>query len=637
MTRLSRARIAYFHDVFMAAASFLIAFYLRVGDAFVFYPIEFILLGTALFTAVSAGVFWFMRLYRGVWGYASLNDMMAITRAVTLALLVFLPLMFLVTRLQDLPRSLLLINWFVLLALLGGPRILYRIFKDRSLAEVMTRDGHQRVPVLLIGAGDGTELFLRAMGQPGAGYRVVGILDRDGGHVERKIHGVDVLGRLEEIGPAVERLSRHAQRPRRLIITSQKLEGAQVRALLEFAEAHGMPLDRLPSLTDFKTGVSDRIEVKPVAIEDLLGRPQAVLDREGMRALIAGRRILVTGAGGTIGSELVRQVSDFGPARLSLLDNSEHGLYGADLELGERHPDLARDAILGDVRDAGRIAEVVRGLAPELVFHAAALKHVPVVEAHPAEGVLTNTIGTRNLADACRANGVGAMVLISTDKAVNPVNVMGATKRVAESYCQALDIAEAAREGGTRYVTVRFGNVLGSTGSVVPLFQRQLAAGGPLTVTDAGMTRYFMTTREAVELVLQASVLGLGGAAEAGKIYVLDMGEPVRILDLAKQMIRLAGLHPESDVEIVFTGPRPGEKLHEALFHDAERPVPTERAGILLAAPRAADDAFLSRAIAELEEAARAGDLAATEAVLRRMVPEYAPREAARPPAALTR
>ena len=637
MTRLSRARIAYLHDVFMAAASFLIAFYLRVGDAFAWYPIEFILLGTALFTAVCAGVFWFMRLYRGVWGYASLNDMMAISRAVTLALLIFLPLMFLVTRLQDLPRSLLLINWFVLLALLGGPRILYRVLKDRSLAEVMARGGQQRVPVLLIGAGDGTELFLRAMRQAGAGYRVVGILDRDGGHVGRKIHGIDVLGRLEEIGSAIERLSRQAQRPRRLIITSQKLEGAEVRALLEFAEAHGMPLDRLPRLTDFKIGVSDGIEVKPVAIEDLLGRPQTVLDRDGMRALIAGRRVLVTGAGGTIGSELVRQISDFSPARLTLFDNSEHGLYGIDLELGERHPGLARDAVLGDVRDAARIAEVVGQIAPELVFHAAALKHVPVVEAHPTEGVLTNTIGTRNLADACRAGGVGAMVLISTDKAVNPANVMGATKRVAESYCQALDIAEAAREGGTRYVTVRFGNVLGSTGSVVPLFQRQLAAGGPLTVTDAAMTRYFMTTREAVELVLQASALGLEGAAEAGKIYVLDMGEPVRILDLAKQMIRLAGLHPDSDVEIVFTGPRPGEKLHEELFHAAEQPVPTARAGILLAAPRAADGAFLAKALAELEDAARAGDRAATEAILCRMVPEYAPRQAASSPAAVTR
>jgi O-antigen biosynthesis protein WbqV len=395
--------------------------------------------------------------------------------------------------------------------------------------------------------------------------------------------------------------------------------------VLELAESVGATLARLPSLTDFRTSLGDDIEIKPVAVEDLLGRPQTVLDRASMKALVHGKRVLVTGAGGTIGSELVRQIAAFAPARLAMVDASEFHLYEIDLELHERFPELDRRAVLADVRDAGRIRRILAEETPELVFHAAALKHVPVVEAHTEEGVLTNAVGTRVVADACRANDVAAMVLISTDKAVNPSSLMGATKRIAESYCQALDIIESARPGGTRFVTVRFGNVLGSTGSVVPLFQRQLAAGGPLTVTHPDMTRYFMTVREAVELVLEASVLGLGSGRRDGEIYVLDMGEPVHIIDLARQMILLAGLEPELDIKIEITGLRPGEKLFEEVLHDAEAVEPTAYPGILLAAPRTADHALLARALDELEAASRAGDRAEAIAIVRRLVPEYQP------------
>jgi O-antigen biosynthesis protein WbqV len=331
--------------------------------------------------------------------------------------------------------------------------------------------------------------------------------------------------------------------------------------------------------------------------------------------------VLVTGAGGTIGGELVRQVAAFGPARLALLDNGEYALYAIDLEMTERFPDVPRHSIIGDVRDRERLARILAEARPDIVFHAAALKHVPICEANPFEGVLTNAVGTRNVAEACRAAGVATMVQISTDKVVNPTNVMGASKRIAEAYCQALDILGRERSG-TRFVTVRFGNVLGSTGSVVPLFQRQLAAGGPLTVTHPEMTRYFMTVREAVELVLQATVLGRR-ADQPGRIYVLDMGEPVRILDLARQMIRLAGLRPGVDVEIAFTGLRPGEKLFEEIFHGAEPLLPTECKGLLLAAPRTADAASLGRAIDELEAICRREDEAALADALRRLVPEY--------------
>ena len=310
-----------------------------------------------------------------------------------------------------------------------------------------------------------------------------------------------------------------------------------MRRLLDRADALAIPVARLPRLTEFHQTLTEPAQfVEPIALEDLLGRPQAVLDREAMERLIRGRRVLVTGAGGTIGSELARQIAAFAPARLILLDSSEFLLYEIDGELRERRPDLAVVPLLGDVRDRRRVEAVIAAEQPQLVFHAAALKHVPMVEANPVEGVLTNVIGTRNVAEAARAFGAALVVMISTDKAVDPASVMGATKRLAESFCQALDLHEArrGRVPGTRFLTVRFGNVLGSTGSVVPLFTRQLAAGGPLTVTHPEASRFFMTVREAVELVLEASstVPEAAKGDARGKIFVLDMGEPVKIVEL---------------------------------------------------------------------------------------------------------
>jgi O-antigen biosynthesis protein WbqV len=645
---LGRPQVAFLHDVVMAAASFNVSLFLRLGTDLFDYDSRLVGQGTILFTAVAAAVFVSMRLYAGIWRYASLSDLMAILKAVTLAILIFLPLMFLITRLEDYPRSTLFINWFVLMALLGGPRFLYRLLKDRRLGLLVpgrrvdlralldgrgAADAMRRVPVLLVGAGDEAELFIRAVNlAPASPYLAVGILDDKGTRIGRDIHGVRVLGGLADVARVMADLERDGARPQRLILTRSTMDGARVRSLLETADALGVSLSRLPRLTDFKAGIAERIEIKPIAVEDLLGRAQTVLDRGAMKALIAGRRVLVTGAGGTIGNELVRQVAEFAPGRIALLDSSEFHLYSADLDLSERHPELDRAAHLADVRDARRIAAVMVAEKPEIVFHAAALKHVPMVEAHPVEGVLTNVVGTRIVADACRAAGARAMVLISTDKAVNPTSVMGATKRVAEAYCQALDIESARKREGTRFVTVRFGNVLGSTGSVVPLFQRQLAQGGPLTVTHRDMKRYFMTVREAVELVLEASALGAREDADEGKIYVLDMGEPVRILDLARQMVLLAGLRPGRDVEIAFTGPRPGEKLFEEVLHPSEALVPTEYAGILLAAPRIADRALIARAIDELAAAARAGSAPDCLDIMRRLVPEY---RAGGPPAAL--
>ena len=610
----------------MAAISFVLSLRLRLGEDFQSASQDFLIIGTVMFTLVSASVFWSLRLYRGIWRYASLSDLVAIARAVTYSILIFLPIMYFLTRLQAMPRSMMVINWFVLLILLGGPRVLYRLMKDGRLELRSGEDqtANRRVPVLLVGIDSGAEMFIRAMDhRPTAQYRVVGIIDDRGTHVGRNIRGIEVLGTLDDLPQVVEKLDRSGRRPRRLILTGSKIDGVRLRRLLDEGERLGLSLARAPKATDFKPGLGDEPEIQPVAIEDLLGRAQTVLDRDAMRALVAGRRVMVTGAGGTIGCELVRQIAELEPAHVALLDASEFNLYSIDLEVSERQPSVSRRAYFADVRERERLAAIVSAERPDLVFHAAAMKHLPIVEAFPDDGVLTNVIGTRNVAEACRAAGVAAMVLISTDKAVNPTSVMGASKRLAEAYCQTLDQIEQGRSGGTRFVTVRFGNVLGSTGSIVPLFQRQVAAGGPLTVTHPDVRRYFMTVREAVELVLQATALGVKGAHDGGRIFVLDMGEPVRIQDLARQMILLAGKHPDTDIRIVYTGLRPGEKLDEELFHPGEAPAPTSAKGVLLATPRTADHAFIARGIEELEETSRAGRSQAALALLARLVPEY--------------
>ena len=626
-----RALLAFLHDVVIAAVSIVASLYLRLGNDALDYEPKLTAIYVAGFTLIAAGVFLLTGLYRGIWRFASLPDLFNITRAVSLTVLVFLPVMFVLTRLETFPRSILLIDWFVLIALLGGPRLAYRLFKDRGLDHILERVKHQSVPVLLISAKEGADTFIREMKRdPRAVYHVVGVLADTPSRVGREIYRVPILGTIDSLETVVEHLDRRGKRPQKLLITAQNLPGEQVRQLLDRADALAIPLARLPRLTDFQRNLDNpERALEPIALEDLLGRSQAVLDRDGMAQLIQSRRVLVTGAGGTIGAELARQIAAFFPGRLVLVDNSEFALYGIEMELRERFPALTMVPLLRDVRERAEVDEVMGAEKPEIVFHAAALKHLPMVEANPIEGVLTNVIGSRNVAEAARAFGASLVVMISTDKAVNPTSVMGATKRIAESFCQALDLYEARRRAplgqGTRYVTVRFGNVLGSTGSVVPLFQRQLAAGGPLTVTDPEVSRFFMTVREAVELVLQASALSPeGGAPDTrGKIFVLDMGEPVKIVDLAHQMIRLAGLRPDRDIAIEFIGLRPAEKLHEELFHPAEPLMPTASPAIRLAAPRTADYAMLARSVDELEEVARSRREERVLQLLERLVPEY--------------
>ncbi|CCG07952.1 polysaccharide biosynthesis protein [Pararhodospirillum photometricum] len=626
ITRMpARARIVFVHDVVMAALSFPLSLALRLGDALPGYAsLTDIATGSLVFALCAAVAFYTQKMYVGIWRYASLDDLAAILRGTALTLILFLPAIFLLDRVEYVPRSVPIINALVLVILLGGPRFLYRLLKDRTFdaKRVPTGTG---IPVLLVGAGDPCEMFLRAVErETDPPYVPVGIVGETDARVGRRLRGLEVLGTLDELERVVAALEAQGRRPHKVILTKDTFDGARVRALLDAADALGLSLARLPRLTELKSG-EDRLDVRPVALEDLLGRPQTILDRQPVLSLVKGRRVLVTGAGGSIGSELVRQIADLEPARLVLADSSEYALYRIDMELAERAAPLERRAAVADVRDRARIHRLMHEERPDLVFHAAALKHVPMVEANPVEGLCTNALGTRIVADACRAHGVAVMVLISTDKAVNPTSVMGASKRLAESWCQSLDQAGRGQPGAPHFVTVRFGNVLGSTGSVVPLFQRQLAKGGPLTVTHPDITRYFMTIREAVELVLQAAALGGGDESYRGSLFVLDMGEPVRIADLARQMIRLAGLRPEVDVAIHFTGLRPGEKLYEEIFHGREQPLPTPTPGLLVAAPRVLDPRVLGEAFARLAEACAGQDTEQALAAVASLVPEFTP------------
>ena len=633
ITDRRRALLIFTADFSFAALSYPFSLYLRVGIDGLEKNLDDVLLSSGIFAAVSLAILWWFRLDRVPWRYVSVGDALLLGRTSLVINLTFLGSMFLTTRLDGVPRSSVAINILVLTGLLAGSRVLFRLWHEKQLTLPSRRpQAAWRTPVLLIGATDEAEAFIRKMARdPDAPYNVIGILGNEDRPVGSRIRGVTVVGSLGDLAPVIDRLTQQGMRPERLIIADPGMRGQPVRDLLDQANSLSIPLNRLPELSQFQDAAGDAIQVRPVAVEDLLSRPQAYLNREAVETLVGGKRVLITGAGGSIGSELVRQIAALGPAHLTLLDNSEFNLYEIDRELGETHPALPRSARLGNVRDRAHLDWIFGKERPELVFHAAALKHVPLLESQPTQAVLTNVLGTRNVADTCRRHAVEAMVMISTDKATHPVNVMGATKRTAESYCQSLDIDLRAdgTQGGTRFVTVRFGNVLGSAGSVIPLFQKQLEKGGPLTVTHPDMTRYFMTIREAVELVLQAATLHDRELERGGAIVVLDMGEPVSIVKMATQMIKLAGLVPGKDIDIVYTGLRPGERLTENLFEHSETLLRSSHKGLMIARPQVADHAFVARAIDQLVEAAVAQDESKVLQLIARIVPGFGDQDTA--------
>lgn len=553
------------------------------------------------------------------WRYVSLRDLLLVGCS-AVAIAAMLSLLMIGTGIAMPSPTFPIILALMLGAVLIAPKVLYRLMHQPPQTKTRLQTA------LLVGDNQANELFLTAHAQHGAlSYHVIGLIALSAKHVGRFLHGLTVVGAVSEGSDLLNRL---AQQPDLLIITAADLRSDDLQTLMQAAAARNIRVMRAPSLTSLQPA-DQKLTLQPIAIEDLLNRPQVQLDRAAMATLIAGQRVIITGAGGSIGAELSRQLASFLPAEILLLESSELALWQIDLEIGETNPGLRRQAVIADVRDQTHMRSIMQTFKPDLVFHAAALKHVPIVEANKLEGLRTNALGTQYVADAAAAAGAKLMVLISTDKAVNPTSVMGASKRLAEMYAQALDVQARHDQGGMRCVTVRFGNVLGSTGSVVPLFRRQLSQGGPLTVTDPQMQRYFMTVPEAVGLVLQASVVGSGEEAiPDGGIFVLDMGEPVKILDLARQMIRLAGLRPDEDIKIKFTGLRPGEKLFEELFHGAEKPVPTDHNGLFMASPRLVERRLILNAFDAIARHAAARDEQAGMALLQQMVPEFSSPQA---------
>lgn len=554
-------------------------------------------------------VLWWTGLYRGLWRFASMPDIWNIARAAAMGSLAIALAVFLLNRLDGVPRGVLLIYPVVLMLFLASPRLAYRRWKDSRYGSGSHLPARR---VLILGGGSAGESLIRELRRENL-LKPVGILDDNRTLRGGRIQGVPVLGGLERLPELA-----HEVAAEMLLIAMPSINNQQMQRVVGLCEETQLPFRTVPRLKDVIEGRSAFNQLKEVAIDDLLGRDPVSLDWTAIRTGLTGRRVLISGGGGSIGSELCRQVARLGVESLCVVELSEYNLYRIEQELRAEFPELILTAVLGDCGDAAVAEHALKVSRPHTVFHAAAYKHVPMLQEQSREAFRNNILATQTLALAAVRHGVESFVLISTDKAVNPTNVMGASKRVAEMVCQSL-----ARDNPMRFITVRFGNVLDSAGSVVPLFREQIQRGGPVTVTHPEVTRYFMTIPEACQLILQAATLGDGG-----EIFALDMGEPVRIAYLAEQMIRLAGKQPERDISIVYTGLRPGEKLFEELFHPQESYQPTAHAKIMLAQPRELPGVSLDQALHQARQAVLRYDQDALEALLHLLVPEYT-REAA--------
>ena len=561
--------------------------------------------GNELVVLLAQGlVFWKVGLYRGLWRFASVPDLWNILKASLFGLLAIVLGLAVYNRIEAVPRTVLVLYPLALTVLLGMPRLLYRVWKDYQLGR-----GESYVRrVLILGAGRAGEALVRDLRRSGA-YQPVGFLDDApqlrGSHMQ----GAPILGRLED-APAIAKETGAGM----LVIAMPSLEAAEMQRVVSICERTGLPFRTVPRLTDVLEGQALPGELKEVAIEDLLGRKPVTPDWKLIRGWLGGRTVMVTGAGGSIGSELCRQCARHGARKIALLEMDELALITIHTELTRAFPDLEIEAVLGDCGDPAVTAHALRLAQPDAVFHAAAYKQVPLLERQLREAVRNNVLATETVAGLCRDAGVGTFVLISTDKAVDPANVLGATKRFAEMIAQSFD----AKDAGTRFITVRFGNVLDSAGSVVPLFREQIRQGGPVTVTDPEVTRYFMTIPEACQLIVQAAASGSHAA-----IYTLDMGEPVPIRLLAEQMIRLAGKQPGRDIAIVYTGLRPGEKLHETLFYSDEHYRPTSHSKILEAGARQVSYEQVRQGVLRMRDANSRYDEVALRQVLQDVIPEF--------------
>ncbi len=584
-----RALLAMLHDLAATAVAWFLSYWLRFN---LDIPLEY---GQNFFqtlpwvVVLQAVCFHGFGLYKGMWRYASLPDLKRIAMAVGLAALAVPVLVYMLQLARPVPRSVLIMDPVLLLLIMGGSRILYRGWKERRLYNLASMSGR---PVLVLGAGDAAVSLIKELTRS-TEWRVVGLLDDDPRKMGLLLQGQRILGQLTDL----EHWSRELE-VETAIVAMPGASHSRRRRAVDLCTAAGVKALTVPAMEDLVGGKVTISQVRRVELDDLLGRDPVELDMDGLHGWLDRRVVLVTGAGGSIGSELCRQLARFQPERLVLLDHSEFALYQIQQEFRDRRPDLPVVCAIGDVKSGERVRQVMEAQRPSVVFHAAAYKHVPLMEEENAwEAVRNNALGTLVLARAAQAAGVEKFVLISTDKAVNPTNVMGATKRLAEMICQALQGTD-----GTRFVMVRFGNVLGSAGSVIPRFKEQIERGGPVTVTHPEIMRYFMSIPEASQLVLQAGLMGRGG-----EIFVLDMGEPVKIVHLARDMIRLSGFS-ESEIRIVFSGLRPGEKLYEELLADDEQTLPTPHPKLRIAKARTADQQWFSEVLVWLGRDGVLGD-----------------------------
>ncbi|MDX2427640.1 MAG: nucleoside-diphosphate sugar epimerase/dehydratase [Xanthomonadales bacterium] len=565
------------------------------------------LTGLGIVLVLQGCVLWATGLYKGLWRFASFPDMWNIARASifgTVAIVAVLALFQGSLISQWIPAV--LIYPVLLFVLLGLPRMCYRFWKDSQTSRNDPVKGLKRV--LVIGAGRSGAMLERELRRRG-GFDVIGFLDDDERLRGAQVHGIPVLGAIDMLSGIGASFDAELA-----IIAMPSATNQQMQRIVEICELSEIEFRTLPTLQDLGSQATKIGDMKRVVIDDLLGRDPVSLEWESIRAGLVGKRVMITGGGGSIGSELCRQIARLNPVELIVIDHSEYSLYRIDHELRSDFHDLLFYSVLGDICDPATVEKVIGDYKPDVVFHAAAYKHLPILQTQVREAFRNNVFGTMRVAEAAERHGVGTFVLISTDKAVNPANIMGATKRVAEMYCQNMNARSKMR-----FITVRFGNVLNSNGSVVPLFQEQIDKGGPVTVTHPEISRYFMTISEASQLIMQAAVLGSGG-----EIFVLDMGEPVNITYLAEHLIRLAGKEPGRDIEIVYTGLRPGEKLFEQLFHELEPYERTTHEKILLAHPRVADWGELRAELNKSELAVRRYDTKYLKQALVRLVPELA-------------